>query len=269
MSFYTSLTGLNAATKDMAVTSNNIANTQTTGFKRSEVKFSDMFATTPGSKASSATGTGTKIDQVSQEFSQGDIENSDNVLDLAISGDGFFPIQSEDGTRVFTRNGGFMLDSNNFVVNSDGFQLLGKSVDAATGAATGDLGLISIPSTIPSTTAETARVTFADLTANQTLVLGGITLTLALMVPRQPKSQLHSPILQKMALQMLPEQLLLQPQELSLAGRRALRTAIRLHLQVLRQVTWPTWPTLVPVLLQSLVVPPIMILRASLLMQME
>ncbi|HCI88394.1 MAG TPA: hypothetical protein DHV53_07065 [Gammaproteobacteria bacterium] len=177
MSFYTSLTGLNAATKDLAVTSNNIANTETTGFKRSEVKFSDLFATTPGAKASSATGTGTKIDQVSQEFSQGDIENSDNVLDLAISGDGFFPIQAEDGTRVFTRNGGFMLDSNNLVVNSEGYQLLGKSVDAATGAATGELGLISIPSTILSTTAETAKVTFANLKANETLVLGGITLT--------------------------------------------------------------------------------------------
>lgn len=93
MSFYTSLTGLNAATKEMAVTSNNIANTQTTGFKRSQAQFSDIFATMPSGKATSASGVGTTLDAVSQEFTQGDIENSDNVLDLAIAGDGFFPFR--------------------------------------------------------------------------------------------------------------------------------------------------------------------------------
>lgn len=177
MSFYTSLTGLNAATKEMAVTSNNIANTQTTGFKRSQAQFSDIFATMPSGKATSASGVGTTLDAVSQEFTQGDIENSDNVLDLAIAGDGFFPLQTEDGSQVFTRNGGFMLDPNNVVVNSEGYQLLGKLVDADSGLATGALGPISIPATIESTSAETAKVTFSALEANQTLVLGGVTIT--------------------------------------------------------------------------------------------
>ena len=177
MSLYTSLTGLAAATKDMAVISNNLANTQTTGFKRSSAKFEDVFASMPGTKASTATGVGTAVASVDQEFSQGDLENSSNVLDLAVAGNGFFGLLLNDGSQGFTRNGGFMLDKNNVIVNSEGHQLLGKSVNAATEKATGELGSIIIPESIASTTAETARVKFTALTANQTLILGGITVT--------------------------------------------------------------------------------------------
>lgn len=177
MSFYTSLTGLNAATKELSVTSNNIANTATTGFKRSQAEFSDIFATTPSSKASNTSGSGVALKSVQQQFTQGNIESSGNVLDLAISGDGFFALQTADGSNIYTRNGGFMLDTSNNVVNSLGHQLLGKAVDATSGVASGALGPISVAATRASTTAETAKVTFSDLTANQTIVLGGITLT--------------------------------------------------------------------------------------------
>lgn len=177
MSFYTSLTGMKAATKEMSVTSNNIANSQTTGFKRSQAQFSDIFATMPSGNASSASGAGTSLESVAQEFSQGDIQNSDNVLDLAITGNGFFPIQASDGSLVYSRNGAFMLDKNNVVVNKDGLQLLGKSIDSATSQATGALGPITLPKEIASTTAETATVSFSALGASETLVLGGITLT--------------------------------------------------------------------------------------------
>ena len=177
MSLYTSLTGLAAATKDMAVISNNLANTQTTGFKRSSAKFEDVYASMPGTKASTATGVGTAVSSVDQEFSQGDLENSSNVLDLAVAGNGFFGLLLNDGSQGFTRNGGFMLDKNNVIVNSEGHQLLGKSVNAATEKTTGALGPIIIPESIASTSAETARVKFTALTANQTLLLGGITVT--------------------------------------------------------------------------------------------
>ena len=73
MSFYTALTGLNAATASLSVTSNNIANVGTTGFKRSRADFGDIFATSPLQKASSVIGQGTALKQVSQEFSQGNI----------------------------------------------------------------------------------------------------------------------------------------------------------------------------------------------------
>ena len=177
MSFYTSLTGLNAATKELSVTSNNIANTATTGFKRSQAEFSDIFATTPSSKVSNTSGAGVALKGVQQQFTQGNIESSGNVLDLAISGDGFFALQTTDGSNVYTRNGGFMLDTNNNVVNGLGQQLLGKAVDVTSGAASGALGPITVPATRASTTAETAKVTFSNLAANETIILGGLTVT--------------------------------------------------------------------------------------------
>jgi len=76
MSFFTSLTGLNAATTQLSVTSNNIANAGTTGFKRSRSDFGDIFATSPLQKASTVVGQGTALKQVTQEFSQGNIELS-------------------------------------------------------------------------------------------------------------------------------------------------------------------------------------------------
>ena len=177
MSFYTSLTGLNAATKELSVTSNNIANTATTGFKRSQAEFSDIFATTPSSKASNTSGAGVALKGVQQQFTQGNIESSGNVLDLAISGDGFFALQTTDGSNVYTRNGGFMLDTNNNIVNGLGQQLLGKAVDVTSGAASGALGPITVPATRASTTAETAKVTFSNLAAGKTIILGGLTVT--------------------------------------------------------------------------------------------
>ena len=177
MSFYTSLTGLNAATKELSVTSNNIANTATTGFKRSQAEFSDIFATTPSSKVSNISGAGVALKGVQQQFTQGNIESSGNTLDLAISGDGFFALQATDGSNVYTRNGGFMLDTNNNVVNGLGQQLLGKAVDVTSGAASGALGPITVPATRASTTAETAKVTFSNLAAGKTIILGGLTVT--------------------------------------------------------------------------------------------
>ena len=99
MSFYTALTGLNAATASLSVTSNNIANVGTTGFKRSRADFGDIFATSPLQKASSVIGQGTALKQVSQEFSQGNIQFSANSLDIAITGDGFFPLNQQMDSR--------------------------------------------------------------------------------------------------------------------------------------------------------------------------
>jgi flagellar hook protein FlgE len=130
MSFYTSLTGLNAATTQLAVTSNNIANVATTGFKRSRADFGDIFATSPLQKASTVVGKGTALKQVSQEFSQGNIELSGNTLDLAVTGEGFFPLKSADGQDLYTRNGSFLLDDKNRVVNSAGQFLNVATVDS-------------------------------------------------------------------------------------------------------------------------------------------
>ena len=130
MSFYTSLTGLNAATTELSVTSNNIANSATAGFKRSSASFGDIFATSPLQRASAVVGQGVALKEISQEFSQGFVQFSSNSLDLAITGDGFFPLQSSDGSKVYTRNGSFMLNEQNQMVNSAGQALLSLPVDS-------------------------------------------------------------------------------------------------------------------------------------------
>ncbi len=146
MSFYTSLTGLNAATAQLSVTSNNIANVGTTGFKRSRADFGDIFATSPLQKASSVIGQGVALKQVSQEFSQGNIQFSANSLDIAITGDGFFPLKSADGLQdIYTRNGTFMLNDSYNVVNSAGQALIAAAVDSSGKADLENLSKLLIP----------------------------------------------------------------------------------------------------------------------------
>ena len=103
MSFFTSLTGLNAATAQLGVTSNNIANASTVGFKRSRADFGDIFATSPLQKATSTIGQGVSLKRVTQEFGQGNMNFSSNTLDLAISGDGFSRSNQLTASRIFSR----------------------------------------------------------------------------------------------------------------------------------------------------------------------
>lgn len=131
MAFFTSLTGLNAATAQLGVTSNNIANAGTTGFKRSRAEFGDIFSSSPLQKASSVVGQGTIIKSISQEFSQGNIEFSQNTLDLAISGQGFFAVKPDFTSvqTVYTRNGSFSLNNDRYVVDGAGQYLLNFPVN--------------------------------------------------------------------------------------------------------------------------------------------
>ncbi len=160
MSFYTSLTGLNAATSQLSVTSNNIANVGTTGFKRSRADFGDIFATSPLQKASSTIGQGVALKQVSQEFSQGNIQFSANSLDIAITGDGFFPLKSADGLQdIYTRNGTFLLDESFNVVNSAGQALIAAAVDSSGKADLDNLSKLLIPRQTSGDAVETTAIT--------------------------------------------------------------------------------------------------------------
>ena len=164
MSFYTSLTGLNAATAALSVTSNNIANVGTTGFKRSRADFGDIFATSPLQKASSVIGQGVALKQVSQEFSQGNIQFSASSLDLAITGDGFFPLKSADGLQdIYTRNGTFLLDDSFAVVNSAGQFLEAAAVDSNGKADLDNLQKLIIPR---STNGDARETTLVELALN-------------------------------------------------------------------------------------------------------
>ena len=122
MSFRISLSGMNAATSDLNVTSNNIANANTTGFKQSRAEFADVFPVSAYGLSRNAIGAGVKLAQVAQQFDQGNVEFSGKALDLAISGQGFFTM-SDRGATVYSRAGNFGADDSGYVVNPSGHRL--------------------------------------------------------------------------------------------------------------------------------------------------
>ncbi len=142
MAFQTSLSGLNAASTNLSVTGNNIANASTTGFKKSSAEFADIYANSFSS--TSQIGSGVQVSNIAQKFSQGNVEFTDNSLDLAISGEGFFVIKDTDGSELYTRAGAFGIDREGFVVNSQNQRLQGYQTDnngVVTNTAPSDLFL--------------------------------------------------------------------------------------------------------------------------------
>ena len=122
MSFGIALSGINAAQSDLSVTANNVANSQTTGFKQARTEFAELFAVSPQGVSRTQTGHGVKLSAVSQQFTQGNIESTSNNLDLAISGQGFF-VLSDAGALNYTRAGAFQTDNNGYVVSTEGQRL--------------------------------------------------------------------------------------------------------------------------------------------------
>ena len=129
MAFQTSLSGLNAASTNLSVTGNNIANSSTTGFKGSRAEFGDIYAVSFAGNSSTSVGSGVKVTNVAQQFGQGNIAFTENSLDLAISGDGFFVMRDSDGTSKYTRAGAFSIDRDGFVSNGTGQKLQYYPVD--------------------------------------------------------------------------------------------------------------------------------------------
>jgi len=124
MSFYTALSGLKASQTELSVIANNVANVGTTGFKKSTAEFGDIISSAP-LQTSTVAGQGTRLRGIDQQFTQGGFENSDRSLDLAISGQGFFVTRTSNSNSqvAYTRNGGFRVDANRFVVDSSGAYL--------------------------------------------------------------------------------------------------------------------------------------------------
>src|ERR1700683_3932670 len=117
MSFGIALSGLDAAQSSLDVTANNIANSATTGFKSSTPNFAELFAVSPQGVSDTQIGNGVTLQQVEQQFSQGNIETTGNSLDLALSGNGFFTVASNGATQ-YTRAGSFQTNANGQVVNA-------------------------------------------------------------------------------------------------------------------------------------------------------
>lgn len=129
MGFQHGLSGLKAATAKLDVTGNNIANANTVGFKQSQAQFADVYASTVGGSKVQI-GIGAQTLAVAQQFNQGNVTSSDNPLDVAIAGNGFFRM-SNNGAISYTRNGQFHLDKDGFLVNASNYNVTGFGTDAS------------------------------------------------------------------------------------------------------------------------------------------
>jgi flagellar hook protein FlgE len=133
MSFYTSLSGLNAAQTEMSSISHNLANVGTNGFKKSRTDFADVISSSVSLSPKMMIGSGTVVKGNVQQFGQGNLVQSTSSLDLAISGDGFFAIKPNmDGEKInYTRNGGFSVNQDHYVVDAQGNYLQVYPVDGS------------------------------------------------------------------------------------------------------------------------------------------
>ena len=142
MSFNIALSGLSAASSDLEITGNNIANASTVGFKSSRAEFADVYASSLLGTGSNQVGAGVQLANVAQRFDQGTISFTNNSLDLAIDGNGFF-VLSDQGARSYSRAGAFSVDNEGFIVNSSGSRVQGFTANDA-GTLSGILGDLQI-----------------------------------------------------------------------------------------------------------------------------
>lgn len=141
MGFAQGVSGLNAASANLDVIGNNIANSGTIGFKSGSVQFSDVYA---GSRV----GLGTQVAGVAQNFTSGAVQTSSRALDVAIvNGDGFFRLASPGGEIAYSRNGQFNMNKDGYIVNSGGMQLTGYPVGANGSVAGGSPAPLQLPTT--------------------------------------------------------------------------------------------------------------------------
>jgi flagellar hook protein FlgE len=144
MSFETAISGLQAATTDLNVIGNNLANAGSVGFKSSRALFADVYAA--NSSAKNAVGMGAKVAGIDQSFNQGALNLTNKTLDLAIDDKGFFGL-ADRGTMVYTRAGAFTTDSNGYIVNKSGQRLIGYLADGM-GGVSGQRGDLRIDTSI-------------------------------------------------------------------------------------------------------------------------
>lgn len=129
MAFQQGLSGLNAASRALDVTSNNVANSATVGFKAGQAHFADVYANSLNGSGSSQTGIGTTTTSVQQQFTQGNITSTNNSLDISINGSGFFRMNT-NGTITYSRTGQFHLDKSGYVIDDQQRRLTGYLADS-------------------------------------------------------------------------------------------------------------------------------------------
>jgi flagellar hook protein FlgE len=149
MSFQQGISGLNAASRNLDVIGNNIANANTVGAKVARAEFADVYANAAMHQLENGAGMGVRVASVTQQFGQGSIRTTENPMDVAINGRGFFRVAAPGSAdAAYTRNGQFQLDKQGFVVNNAGLRLQGYAIDPTTGKPGGVTGDVQLPSQV-------------------------------------------------------------------------------------------------------------------------
>jgi flagellar hook protein FlgE len=167
MAFSTALSGLTAASSDLDVTANNIANANTIGFKDARAQFADVYAAGAVNLNNSVIGQGVRLSSTRQQFTQGNITTSSSNLDLAISGDGFYTLKSANGL-VYSRNGQFGEDKAGNVISSTGEALQVYPPLVNGGFNTGTLSNLNLQTAQSAPLATTTGTVILNLPANTT-----------------------------------------------------------------------------------------------------
>lgn len=181
MSFQQGLSGLNVSAKSLDAIGNNIANSGTSGFKAANARFADVFAASLAGAGASQVGIGATLSTVFQQFTQGNITATNNPLDLAINGGGFFRLSdatgAASGTASYTRNGQFSLNKDGYIVNSAGLYLTGIQADPTTGIvpSSGQPGALQLDTSLIQPSATTESSIQFNLDSRATPPSGGAT----------------------------------------------------------------------------------------------
>ncbi|WBH15650.1 flagellar hook protein FlgE [Sphingomonas radiodurans] len=165
MSFYTSLSGLQAAQTDMSTISHNLANVSSNGFKKSRSEFTDIMASNFTTDPRRMVGSGTALAQNKQQFGEGSLITTGSSLDVAVSGEGFFAVKAPNasGSIAYTRNGSFTVDPNRYITDAQGSRLQAYAVETD-GTVPGQGTLIDVR--VPETTGTAKATSTMSLKAN-------------------------------------------------------------------------------------------------------
>ncbi|MCT7909830.1 flagellar basal-body rod protein FlgG [Arcobacter lacus] len=175
---YTAATGMNAMQHQIDVTSNNIANVNTTGFKKDRAEFQDLIYETLNYTAGQTTqttlnptgidvGLGVRISNIQKDFTEGDLKTTGGRLDIAIAGEGFFQITLPSGEIAYSRNGNFKLNNEGTIVNGNGYPLepeivVPDNVKDLTDLTIGTDGLVTAKDSQTGDTIELGQIILAD-----------------------------------------------------------------------------------------------------------
>ena len=176
LSLYSAATGMEAQQLNLNTIANNLANVNTTGFKRSKIEFQDLLYQKPRSAGAEAAGgnviptgieigNGSRVAATSKVFTQGQVTQTGKELDIAIQGDGFFEVQRPDGTTAYTRDGSFKLNASGQVVTSDGLPVLSGFQAVPTGTTSisiADTGEVTVEGASGSQTYRISLTRFAN-----------------------------------------------------------------------------------------------------------